>query len=1164
MTIHVLLVDDEPALLELTKFFLERGTDLKVETATSARAAIDMMAKSRFDVIVSDFMMPEIDGLEFLKILRNQGNEIPFIIFTGRGREDIAIEALNSGADFYIQKGGDPKSQFAELSNMIRQSVARRMAEEELQESERRFRAMMDNIHHMVVVMNTGGMITYVNDAAARVTGWSKAELLGKDFFSLFSPRSRLELWREEFVKIMGGELALPATPYEHEIVTKDGRTLLISWDFTIIHEHGRTAGVAGIGTNVTHSRKAEEALRRSEEVFRLIAENARDLVFRYRLQPEPGFEYVSPSATSMTGYSPEEHYADPQLMFKLVHPDDRALLEAFIRPPLDASKPVAIRWVHKDGRVIWTEMQVAPVTDASGQVVAINGVSRDISDRKFAEEALQQNLKDVAALLDSLPGYAFLKDADGVYVMANQTFSDAVGCSKDQIPGKTDFDLFPRKLAEKYRSDDARVLSSGKGLYVGEEDMIKGDGKIVVATRKVPVRDASGRVVGVIGLGFDITERTQYEEVIKLRLKYESLLNEISSEGVRAKTVEQLLDRSIELMGDGFGASRAYVFRYDAVHGTFSNTNEWVAKGVRSERSNLQNLPESRFPLWLDKLRKHEVILYERIEDIPSEEDRQRLAPQGIKSILVVPLYSSDDKLFGFIGLDQVDRHRKWSKEDIDLLVAISRMLMALVGEKTAEEMLQESEQRYRSFFENTGSATAVIEEDMTISLVNNEFERISGYTKDEIVGRKWTGLVHRDDLARMREYHKLRRTDPDKAPSSYEFRFVAKDGRLIDVRANMSMIPGTKKSIGSFYDITAAKQAERAVAASERFLSSIFSSIQDGISVLDKEMRIVKVNQTMEKWYAHAMPLVGKKCYEAYHGGSGPCQVCPTMHTLRTEKAAREIVPKVGPHQDVVGWLELHSFPQRDPTSDELIGVIEYVRDVSDKKLYEDALKKANEKLQLMGRVTRHDALNQLSVLTGWLGIALETIQDGPLLGYLKRMREAADTIRAQLEFTADYEAMGVLGPSWIKVEGSLARGITGLALGSVALEKDVAGLELFCDPMLDKVFHNLVDNSLRHGNKVTTIKISYQETPQGLLLTYEDDGEGISNEMKESIFEAGQGKHTGYGLFLSRAVLGITGITISETGIPGKGVRFEIRVPHGKYRLTRPETRGVQRNS
>ncbi|MEM2891607.1 MAG: PAS domain S-box protein [Thermoplasmata archaeon] len=1038
----------------------------------------------------------------------------------------------------------------------------KKQREESSTDSDGLFKAILEAIPNPVVLFDSDGVIRHVNDAMAKASGWTVSELLGKNISDMLTPSKPDGPDVKRLMEAMRTEAEPPRRRIKLRMRCKDSRPLDLSWRFAPLDARGQPVSFVGIGSDVPDVIRGDDAAGKREDFFRLLAENSRDLVFRYRFKPNPGFEYVSPSATEITGYTPEEHYADPQLGLKIVHPDDRALLEAMLRPPFDTSKPIAIRWIRKDGKVIWTEMQLTPDLDPSGEVVALNGVSRDVTERRLVSEALQKNLRSVVALLDSLPGYAFFKDAQGVYVMANQPFSEAVGCPKEQVPGKTDFDLFPRDLARKYRSDDEKVLSTGKELYVGEEQMVRGGEKVTVATRKVPVRDADGKVVGIIGLAFDISERKQYEEKMKLRLRYESLLNEISSMGMRLDSVDEILGLSTGIVGGGFDASRAYVFSYDSATGTWSNTHEWVATGVRANKDNLQRLPESQFPYWMERLSKGEAISFERVEDIPSDLERERLLAQGAKSTVAVPLRSADGTLFGFLGLDQCDTNRRWSGEDIDLLLSISRMLMALVSQKRAEAQLQESEQRYRSFFENTGSATAIIEDDMTISLVNSEFERISGYKKEEIIGHRWPEFVHAEDVQRMAGYHVLRRSDPGKAPSSYEFRFIAKDGRILDVRANMSMVPGTKKSIGVFHDVTAAKKAEMAVAESERFLSSVFSSIQDGISVLDTDMRIVRVNRAMEQWYSHAMPLVGKRCYEAYHGRNEPCDTCPTSATIKTGAVARSVVPKVGPNRDVVGWLELYTFPQRDPASGQVMGVIEYVRDVSESRLYEDALRKANEKLQLMGSITRHDALNQLSVLYGWLDIASQGANSEPLKGYLKRMRDAADTIRSQLEFTADYQEMGVRGASWIDVEGSLNRGMTGLGMAGITFEQDVAGLELYCDPLLDKVFHNLIDNSLRHGGKVSSIRVSYNETPEGLTLVYEDDGVGVANEHKELIFEAGRGRHKGYGLFLARAILGITGITIQEKGIPGKGARFEIRAPKDKYRMNRDRKTRSQR--
>jgi PAS domain S-box-containing protein len=148
---------------------------------------------------------------------------------------------------------------------------------------------------------------------------------------------------------------------------------------------------------------------------------------------------------------------------------------------------------------------------------------------------------------------------------------------------------------------------------------------------------------------------------------------------------------------------------------------------------------------------------------------------------------------------------------------------------------------------------------------------------------------------------------------------------------------------------DITERKQAEEVVKEAERFLSNVFMSIQDGISILDADMTIVRVNATMEKWYAHAMPLVGKKCFEAYHGRSEHCEICPTCKTLKTGKTAYEVVPKSGEYGGVIGWMDLFSFPLIDVKTGDMKGVIEYVRDITEQKKIEEELKKREKELQI-----------------------------------------------------------------------------------------------------------------------------------------------------------------------------------------------------------------------
>lgn len=473
------------------------------------------------------------------------------------------------------------------------------------------------------------------------------------------------------------------------------------------------------------------------------------------------------------------------------------------------------------------------------------------------------------------------------------------------------------------------------------------------------------------------------------------------------------------------------------------------------------------------------------------------------------------------------------------------------LTEQNEANKKLSESEEKYRTIFENSGAGTIMIEGDMKVSMANAEFLRLSEFPLDEIIGRSFTEFLMKDDIPRLMSYHRQRRSNESKAPRNYELNLKTKSGKVKKFSITVSIVPGTTRSIASILDITQRLEAEKTARESERFMNSIFSSIQDGISILDKDLRIIRVNPTMERWYAHSMPLVGKRCHEAYHGKDEPCAVCPTLQTLRTGKVAIEVVPKRGPKAEILGWQELFSFPQINPDTGQMDGVIEYVRDISERKQYEDALKQANEKLNLMGSVTRHDALNQLGVLVGWLSIAMEATQDKGILEHLKKCDEAAKMIQSQLEFTANYQEMGVHGPLWIQAETALGRGVAGLRFGDVTLTHDLKGIELYADPMIDKVFHNLADNALRHGGKLSKIDVWHERPGSELKIVFADDGQGVPKDEKSKIFSHGYGKHTGYGLYMARAILGITGMTIDEIGEPGQGAKFVITVPAQKYR-------------
>jgi DNA-binding response OmpR family regulator len=182
----ILYVDDEEALLDLGKIFLERDGTMAVETLTSAAAALDRIKSVPFDVVISDYQMPDMDGIEFLKAVRARFSDLPFILFTGRGREEVVIQAINNGADFYLQKGGDPGSQFAELSHKVKMAIERRRANLALQRETTFTQAIFDSVPGILYLYDSAGRLVRWNKNHETLTGYSGAELGGRHVLDWF------------------------------------------------------------------------------------------------------------------------------------------------------------------------------------------------------------------------------------------------------------------------------------------------------------------------------------------------------------------------------------------------------------------------------------------------------------------------------------------------------------------------------------------------------------------------------------------------------------------------------------------------------------------------------------------------------------------------------------------------------------------------------------------------------------------------------------------------------------------------------------------------------------------------------------------------------------------------------------------------------------------
>jgi len=386
--IHVLCVDDEPSLCDIIKIILEKNSHFKVDTALSAHEGLQKLNEGKYDAIVSDYQMPGMDGIELLKIVRTQYPTLPFIIFTGRGREKAAIDALNNGADFYLQKGIETMAQFAELRNMVETAVKRRQAEEALKESEEKYRILAEKAPIGILTCDREGQITYLNPKVVQILGSPGEEKTREINLLQFPPLIEVG-FSEALQKTL--ETGVPIQSLNAEYTSKWGRTAYFRVYISPLVRNGSIHGAQVMLDDITHQKNLEDALRNSEKLSREIIEHLPHPTFVVNTQREVIVwnrameEMTGVPAAEMIGQNDRKDSVDLRrrtvLVDYLLSKDDEILKKYFnINQDgkcIVAETPV-IPFMNRD-LAFW--VKASPLFDGDGELIGAIETVRIISE---------------------------------------------------------------------------------------------------------------------------------------------------------------------------------------------------------------------------------------------------------------------------------------------------------------------------------------------------------------------------------------------------------------------------------------------------------------------------------------------------------------------------------------------------------------------------------------------------------------------------------------------------------------------------------------------------------------------------------------------------------------------------------------------------------------
>ncbi|MDD1725179.1 MAG: PAS domain S-box protein [Methanospirillum sp.] len=432
--ISILYIDDETDLLVLCKIFLERTGEFRVDTTTSVQNAWELLKDGSYDAIISDYQMPETNGIEFLEQVRSSLGDIPFILFTGKGREEVVIRAIDSGVDFYQQKGGDPKAQFAELTHKVKKAVERSRAVHALEKSEERMRLAFEGANEGLWDINIATGEVYLSPRGCEMLGYSSDDI--KNFShgrwreivhpdDLLQTLTRLDHNRKKEIEFFESE---------ERILTRSGEWKWVLTRGKIFErdEEGHAVRFVGTHTDITGQKMAQEellaayeqiaaseeelrvqfeelsslkdTLQESEARYRLLADNVQDVI--WTTNEKMAFTYVSPSIQSLFGVTQKEALEKPFSTF--VTPESYQELITHVSRWKDAIMAghkitdkiiMELEFLGRDESTIWTEITISMVYDNENRFNGIAGVTRDINQKKKAETAIRRANRQLSLL---------------------------------------------------------------------------------------------------------------------------------------------------------------------------------------------------------------------------------------------------------------------------------------------------------------------------------------------------------------------------------------------------------------------------------------------------------------------------------------------------------------------------------------------------------------------------------------------------------------------------------------------------------------------------------------------------------------------------------------------------------------------------------------------
>jgi len=764
--LKILFVEDVPSDFELIKREIKKNgiefADKLVETREDYTEALQSFKP---DIILSDYSLPQFNGMQALEIRQKETPDVPFILITGALNEETAVEIMKAGADDYIIK-----NQLTRIGSAIKSAIgkwesinAKKQAEEALKESEKRFRELANLLPQIVFEIDIHGKLVYLNELGYELFGFHREDTKdGLNVIERIAPEDR-ERAKSRIREILSGRGN--ATNHEYVALKKDGSRFPVLIYSSVILKENVPIGIRGVVIDITDRKQAQEALEVSEKQYRRFFE--KNISGVYLSTPQGQLLDCNPAFAEMLGYSiPELIELDTELLYPSPANRSEFLHKLTVNKNLVNSE---IELVRKDGHVINCIENVVGIFNQDGELIEFQGYVADVTKRKKAEERIRK----LSQAVEQSPVSIVITDLKGDIEYSNPKFTELTGYLAEEALGKNPSILKSGETPLEVYKELWKTITSGNE-WRGEFHNKKKNGELFWEFASIsPIRNKEGKITHYLGVKEDMTERKKaIDDLHASEQRFRSMFENHSA-------VMLLIDPD---SGKIIDSNRAAVDYYGYSH------NKLVSKNI--DDINM---------LTPGEIKKNRKLAAERKVNLFNF--KHRLKDNSVRDVQVhsTPIEYKDQKLLFSIIYDVTEQKR-------------------------ASKALKESEEKYRNLIETTSEGFWLLNNDNITVDVNNSLCEMLGYSKDEIIGKTPFNFV---DWVNSSIFEKQTIKSKTTKHRIYEVTMRRKDGDYFPTIFNATTLQDDEgKQIGSFAfitDITERKIAEEEIKRSANQLREL-----------------------------------------------------------------------------------------------------------------------------------------------------------------------------------------------------------------------------------------------------------------------------------------------------------------------------------------------------